>query len=149
MKEGKVDTGVFKFRDFDSQEYLDSISGGRVSRFAAVPPKHVDVINGSAVFSFYTELVYNVPPHTSLINVTGPVFESPSAGCYAILHPEPWWWTTAILPKVKPAKPEYRANQTLMLLPVDPSVTYQLIVGAMGNDTLCSVSGITTYAYEE
>lgn len=148
VKEGKADLNSYELRDFASQDYLLSISDMQIDKFSAIPPQHHDIVNDSLALSFYTELVYNVPSHTSLINVTGPVFNGSDAGCYAVLHPEPWWWNSEMVPRANPAKPECRADQTLFMLPTDPSVTYQLVIGARGNDTICSVSGITTYAYD-
>lgn len=149
VKEGKADLNTFELRDFASQEYLLSITNNAIDAFSAVPPQYHDIVNNSVALSFYTELVFNVPSETSLINITGPIFNGSDAGCYAILHPEPWWWSSEMVPRAYPGKPEYRAGQTLFMLPTDPSVTYQLVIGARGNDTICAIEGITTYAYDE
>lgn len=145
VKDGKLDQSAFELRDFASPKYLSSLTSGLVDQFYAVPPQHHDIENNSVTFTTYTELVYDVPAQTSLINITGPVFDAPMAGCYAILDPEPEWWNSDMIPTANPGKPSYRADQTYMLLPTDPRVTYQLIIGANGNDTTCAVTGITTY----
>lgn len=83
-------------------------------------------------------------------NVTGPVYNDNSPSrfyCYAIISPEPWWWNPKALPTADAQKPEYRPDQTLLMLPLDPAAEYRLVIGALGRTRTYSVSGITTYAY--
>lgn len=101
-------------------------------------------MNGSVLLKNTTELTYSVPANTSLLNITGPVYNEGAAWCYFLLNPEPFWWSN-IIPTANPARQAYRANQSLMLLPLDPTVEYELIVGAGGSS--CAVSGVTSLVY--
>lgn len=136
----------FSVRQFDSQKYANHLTGQPDGVIEPIPPTLYDIRNSSVVLQNYTELTYKVPTNSSLINVTGPVYDA-NVLCYFVLDPEPWWWNGGVLPSAEPAKPEYRPNQTLILLPVDPAVEYQLIIGASGKP--CAISGITTYSYNE
>lgn len=109
-----------------------------------MPPALYDIKNGTVVLGHLTELVYEVPANTSLINITGPVYDADSS-CYAYLDPEPWWWNGGVVPSADPSKPLYRPEQTLLILPTDPAVEYRLIVGSGAAE--CAVSSVVTYSY--
>lgn len=149
--DGEAVNSAFSVRQFESDQYILEAHDQTADELTPTPPSQHEIINGSVLLGGLTEITYSVPRNTSLINVTGPVYDDNSphrSYCYAILDPEPWWWSPDCLPKSDALKPGYRADQTLLMLPTDPTVEYQLVIGAMGRTRTCAVSGITTYAYE-
>lgn len=142
---------LFTPRQFSSHRYAQKLAdqfGESNQPLAPLPEPQYDSVNGSVVLHNLTELTYTVPPNTSLINITGPVYpvSDADARCYALLSPDPWWVGTFV-PEAQQGKPEYRENQTLILLPVDPTVQYELVIGAFAPE--CAISGVTTYSYLE
>lgn len=122
------------------------MTGKKDTLVEPVPPALHDITNNSVVLQNYTELTYKVPSNTSLLNITGPVYDQ-DLSCYAYLVPEPWWWNDHVMPAANPYKPGYRPDQTLLLMPLDPEQEYELVVGGGGKP--CAVSGVTTYSYNE
>lgn len=134
---------AFTVRPFGSENYTDILPGR--SDIMASSPARWDVSGDALALRDWTEVTYKLPLNTSMVNVTGPVFNE-TALCYARLEPEPWWWSRH-MPVAYPQKPGERADQTLFVLPTDPTEEYQLVIGSRGD--LCTVSGVTTYAYVE
>lgn len=136
---------AFTIRQFDSDAYEDLIPDRKVEGSLPAAPAEWKIGEDALELLDWTEMTYDVPSNTSIVNVTGPVFYE-LGGCYARLEPEPWWWNN-VIPLAYPTKPAHRAGQTLFFLPTDPAVKYKLVVGSMG--VQCIVSGVTTYAYDE
>lgn len=136
---------AFSVRQFGSDSYGDLIPDRNLEGKLPAAPAEWEIGDGVLGLMDWTEITYEVPLNTSIINVTGPVSDE-LAGCYARLEPEPWWWND-VMPLAYPTKPAFRADQTLFFLPTDPAVKYKLIIGSMGIQ--CIVSGVTTYAYDE
>lgn len=142
-----VNSAAFTIRQFRSHKYSRHITGNSSGEVEPVPPAMYDITNSSVVLYNYTEITYRIPANTSLVNVTGPVFPE-DTNCYFLLDPEPWWWNDDVMPAADQDKPEYRAEQTLILLPTDPTAEYHLVMGA-GNEKRCALSGVTVYSYNE
>lgn len=134
---------ALSIRQFASHEYTQLLSATGEDIPPITPAKASISSEGALMLELWTEVVYDVPPHTSLINITGPV-SMDTHSCYARLEPEPWWWSSS-MPMTHPMKPTYRANQALLVLPLDPAKEYKLIIGAMGH--ACAISGIMTYSH--
>lgn len=109
------------------------------------------VSNGSVQLQNMAELSYSVPPNTTLLRVLGPISHDEdwnrTANCYAALDPEPSWWKAGNLPLSTSYKPQYAANRTLFLLPLDPTVAFTLRVGPPNPASKCFVSGFQSYPF--
>lgn len=102
--------------------------------------------NNGALLEKATELTFEVPANTTLVNVTASVGVGDS--CYAVLEPMPYWWNLKSVPMAVQNKPSVRLDeQTMFVLPTDPTVKYNLTVGAFGNTTKCHVGGVTSYSF--
>lgn len=148
MESGKLGSR-FKVREFASSEYVN-IADNRVNGLKTNGLDYGAIDNGIQVRE-YTEVTYDVPENTTLVNVTGPLGENFS--CYAALKPAPSWWKSDDGPLLgtmgfSNARPEVRESETFLVLPLDPTVKYEL---AMGGDTnvsaKCNVGGITSYSF--
>lgn len=102
----------------------------------------------------YTEIVYDVPRNTTLLNVTGPVGTG-SFSCYAVLEPRPSWW--GVLPRFE-AGYRQSTNSTLFVFPLHPAIKYELAMGSVGSQSsfsvesdtalaTCQIGGVTTYSF--
>lgn len=112
------------------------------------PPTH-NILDGYLLIGKTTEAVYKVPQNTTLVEVLGPVGDHPDwegfSTCYATFDPKPSWWN-GLIPSTMSYKYINVNNQTLFLLPIDPTIDFTLRIGAAGNDT-CPISGIRTYPF--
>lgn len=96
-----------------------------------------------------TEMVYDVPQNTTLVEVLGEV--GPDGGssseCHAVLVPKPSWWIDGNAPRCGPGKEFNRTRQTMFLLPVDPAVKYTLHVGSLRGLGVCPINGVRNYHF--
>lgn len=126
------------------------IAGDDTSEFGLVN-KTYDVADDRLLLKNNSELVYTVPPNTTLVEVLGPVGSYDNyteyGYCYAHLVPRPSWWLSGNIPTSDSDCPVNATDQTMFLLPIDPANTYQLHVGALGTDETCPVSAIRTYSF--
>lgn len=110
-----------------------------------------NAIDGGLLLYRTTELVYGLPSNTTLVEVIGPVGNGTlwkgNSECYAVLNPRPSWWQYANIPRSSSFKIVNATDQTVFLLPIDPSIKYELRVGALGNATTCPLSAIRTYPF--
>lgn len=116
-------------------------------------------VHGDTVFlRVQTELIYEVPEHTTLVEVLGPVGRENDMDdgidgdpglfeCYAYLDLQPFWWSPKRLPTSLSLKPQNDIQRTLFLLPVDPDVRYKLHIGPTTDGMRCPVSHIRSYSY--
>lgn len=116
-------------------------------------------VHGDTVFlREQTELVYDIPEHTTLVEVLGPVGRENDMDdgidgdpglfeCYAYLDPPPFWWTPQRLPTSLALKPQNDIRRTLFLLPIDPAVRHKLHIGPTTDRMRCPVSHIRSYSY--
>lgn len=142
----------FTLRNFSSPEYL---SKSRADREADKPDglSWRKTQTNAIVIEGYTELAYDVPDNTTLLNITGPIMSYYS--CYAAIKPRPAWWNG--LPSFRTGAGLALGDQTFFVLPLDPTVKYQLAMGSvdsMSNDSPalntyanCAVAGITSYSF--
>lgn len=145
VEANQLNSSSFEIRQYQSHKYSHLLSQKPAEPLDPTPPALYDVVNGSIALLNLTEVTYSVPPNTSLINITGPTYPHDHTGCYMLLEPEPWWWNGDVVPLVAPWAPDYRPDQTLWMIPVDPSVEYQVIIGA--SSSYCTITAITTYSY--
>lgn len=119
--------------------------------FESLANAQYDVIDDYLLLRNSSELVYQVAPNTTLIEVLGPVGAHPNwlgdSECYAHLNPRPSWWLRSNFPLSSSAKPVNATNQTVFLLPVDPEIAFELRVGGLGRETACPISAIRTYPF--
>lgn len=98
-----------------------------------------------------TELSYQLPSNTTLVEVLGPVgrnnMTSYGSQCYAALDPRPIWWRNGSFPLAAGEKAVNATNRTMFLLPVDPAVRSTLKGGTLGWDASCFISGVKTYPF--
>lgn len=150
--EGGLPSKQFTLRNFSSPEYL---SKSRADREA----EKVDGIswrktqNNAIVVGGYTELAYDVPDNTTLLNITGPIMSYYS--CYAAIKPRPVWGKK--LPSFRTGAGLAPGDQTFFVLPLDPTVRYQLAMGSVdsmtnGSPALdkysnCAITGVTSYSF--
>lgn len=110
-----------------------------------------DIANDQLLLRNNSALVYSVPRNTTLIEVLGAVGDNKMYGqfgdCYAYLDPRPSWWLTGNFPTVSCDSMVNATNQTLFFLPIDPEISFELRVGALGSTTTCPVSAIRTYPF--
>lgn len=108
------------------------------------------VTEGHVVLANHTELVYQVPKNTTLVEVLGPSGTNArwlgNSMCYAYLNPRPSWWKYGNPPVSVSRKALDATNQTMFLLPIDPEVGYEVRIGGLGS-TNCPLSGIRTYPF--
>lgn len=141
-----LNSASFTIRQYESHKYSHHITGNSTGTVSPVPPTVYNIRNESIVLQNHTEITFKVPPNTSLLNITGPVYPE-DTNCYFLLDPEPWWWNGGVIPAADQNKPAYRPNQTLIMIPTDPAVEYQLIMGAGGKP--CAITAVTAYSYNE
>lgn len=110
-----------------------------------------DIIDASVMLQNMTELSYQLPSNTTLVEVLGPVGYSnmTSAGsmCYASLDPRPEWWRNGTFPLSASEKMVNGTNRTMFLMPVDPATRATVRVGGLGMDSTCFISGIKAYPF--
>lgn len=98
-----------------------------------------------------TELVYAVPPNTTMVEVLGPSGSNAAwlgdSQCYAFLNPRPSWWRTPNFPVSTSRKAINSTEQSMFILPIDPEIQYEVRVGGLGRETSCPVSAIRTYPF--
>lgn len=107
------------------------------------------VNDGYVVLLNSTELTYDLPDNTTLVEVLGPSGQGQGwegdSQCYAVFDPRPSWWQSPNFPTSISRKPTNSTEQTMFLLPVDPAVKFKLRVGGLGQNTSCQVSAVRTY----
>lgn len=148
----------FSTRKFASQSYLNKTEHPNepevpASQILEAPLSLPPGLGTALRVDGFTEVVYEVPDNTTLLNITGPV-GSGSFSCYAVLEPRPSWWGE--LPKLWA---EYRqpTNQTLFVFPLDPTIKYQLAMGSVESQnstsvesekySTCKLGAVTSYSY--
>lgn len=120
------------------------------------------------------ELTYKVPSGTSLVRVLGPIGVNPAWAkdiderngvlvsesgtdsnsrlklqCTFLLEPQPPWIdANATLPISYQDRIRNSTNETLFLIPLDPTVDYKLKVLPPNNRTVCVMSGVQTYPFK-
>lgn len=115
----------------------------------------------SMVLQSLLELRFDLPEDTALVSVQGPIgsdpewykgaYERATPLCTYLLDPQPSWINSST-----PVKDRYplawqeasknEPNQTLFLVPLDPSVKYQMKVLPRYNYSVCVVSGFNVYS---
>lgn len=113
--------------------------------------KH-SVMDDHLLLAGNTEVSYKLPPHTSLVEVLGPVgTHSAWTGrgrCYATLNPSPLWnGATPYSTSVRNLADYNLSNQTMFLFPMSPNQNFTLRIGNLGPDTTCALNGIRTYPF--
>lgn len=107
--------------------------------------------DGRVLLMTSTEIIYSVPPNTTLVEVLGPSgnqrFWEGDSICYAFLNPRPKWWQSPNYPTSISRKGINATDQSMFILPIDPETEYELRVGSYGEGTTCPVSGIRTYPF--
>lgn len=115
------------------------------------PSPEYSVLDGYLLLANSTEMVYKVPPNTTLIEVLGPVGERPTwygdGFCYAKLEPKPTWWIDGNIPLSKARKTMDKDELGMFYFPIDPEVEFTLHVGALGQESNCPVNGVRTYPF--
>lgn len=114
-----------------------------------------------------TQLLYRLPPNTSLVTGLGPVaFDSEwdhvmttntSKVCTILLDPLPYWYKkegyiSAIweMTYFRLGRPKYRDNMTIFRVPLDPRVQYTAKVMPFIEGNVyhgCITSGFKTYPF--
>lgn len=122
-----------------------------VKELAALNQTH-DIVDGALVLQNLTELSYTLPPNTSLVRVLGPVKQDESwkelAVCWAALEPKPSWWFPSNFPTSRSFKEQNAENQTMFILPIDPTIQTTLKIGSsLRANQSCRLSGIQTYPF--
>lgn len=125
-------------------------NGEGINEFGAVPTYYE--VNGTMVLSKNAELVYSLPFNTTLVEVLGPTGTnaewSEDCVCFAYLNPRPSWWLPSNFPISSALRKGINAtDQTLFLLPIDPSIAFELHVGGLRMNSTCPVSAIRTYPF--
>lgn len=148
MESGRLGSR-FKIHPFASPEYL-TIEDHRWNR-KGTGVNYSMIDNGIQVLD-YTEVTYDVPANTTLLNITGPLGQNFS--CYAALKPPgPWLTGKTSSPLLgvmtfSSQRPEVRASETFEVVPLDPTVKYELSIGGYSNySAKCNIGGITSYSY--
>lgn len=110
-----------------------------------------DIVDASVMLKNMTELSYQLPSNTTLVEVLGPVgdgnMSSAGSRCYATLDPRPEWWRNATFPLSASEKMVNGTNRTMFLMPVDPAIRATVRVGGLGMDSTCFISGIKAYPF--
>lgn len=97
----------------------------------------------------YVELIdsamlsYKVPPNTTLVEVLSHV--NTTGICFANLTPRPSWWFNGTFPSSDGQS--HGTNETMHLLPVDPTVEYTIGVGPVHWHSRCRINGIRSYPF--
>lgn len=127
-----------------SQKYLEQ---ARTMSPWDIPPNATWTnANNGVMLEKATELTYEVPANTTLVNVTSAV--GVGSECYAVLEPMPVWWNLKSVPMASQSKPHIPPHeQTLFMLPMDPTIRYNLTIGPFGNTTKCHIGGVTSYSF--
>lgn len=131
-----------------------SISNKEPPTFAApaLGPKY-SVLDDHIILANSTEMVYQVPRNTTLLEVLGPVGTNDAwvgrSLCYVYLDPKPSYWAPPVAWSTSTKKKlhNYVANQTMFLIPLPPDTQYSVRVGNMGQDTTCPVGGFRSYPF--
>lgn len=140
----------FVIHEFESGNYIN-VADKRVN---LLKTNGVDwgMIDNGVQLREYTEVTYDIPENTTLVNITGPLGENFS--CYTAVKPAPGWWGwnnyTNLLgvQSFENSRSEARPSETFLVFPLDPTVKYNLTVGGYGNETaLCNVGGVTSYSF--
>lgn len=123
---------------------------GRTSNFEKQKPLYY-VNDDHLVLRTNTEISYQIPFNTTLVEVLGPVGSHPTwlehSECYAYLNPRPSWWLPLNYPIATSRKAVNATDQTVFLFPLDPSIAFELRVGVLGNATTCPISAFRNYPF--
>lgn len=140
----------FTIHEFESGDYLN-IEDHRVNLLKSHNGIDWGIIDNGIQLRTYTEVTYDIPANTTLVNITGPLGEPFS--CYTAVKPAPAWWGWSNYNNklgyllVSSHRPEVR-SETFLVFPLDPTVKYNLSMGGDGNKTaLCNVGGVTSYSF--
>lgn len=149
MEAGKLGSR-YTVHPFASSEYV-TLEDNRVNVLKGSGVDYSSIDNGIQVREF-TELTYDVPENTTLLNITGPLGQNFS--CYAALKPIPAWWKPRTdvpllgTQQFSSHRAENRSSETFLVLPVDPTVKYKLSMGGYSNySAKCNVGGVTSYSF--
>lgn len=128
--------------------YHDDLFNKTLSKRLDISAK---VVDDAIQLGSSTELFYQLPANTTLVRVFGPVglqdATTDGSVCFAALDPLPSWWNNKTYPKSSSHKMLNGTNQTMFLLPVDPTVETKVIVGPDNENAQCWISGISTYPF--
>lgn len=145
-QDSKLNEG-FSIHPRRSRKYLENASSNPPEYWDPLVNTSYSIGNNGVVLDKSTEISYVIPDNSTLVNVTAAV--GLGRTCYVTLEPMPDWWNLRSVPMVNQNKPNGLPNeeQTMFVLPLDPTVRYNLTVGPMANDTKCHVGGVTSYSF--
>lgn len=146
-----MDTSFCTVRQELEDMYTERVGDDPAPHFVASDRLLADAFDWGVLLWSNTELVYPVPQNTTLVEVIGPAGNYSlwrgMSECYAFLNPRPSWWQYGNFPRSSSYKIVNATDQTVFLLPIDPSIKFELRIGPLGNATNCPLSAIRTYPF--